>query len=209
VPTGTRWTFAGDEAGHLSFRFDKGATRYFVVAIIGTTQPDVLRQSFWALRQKQGLPENFDFGFHHVTARQLRRVLFETIEQLDFRVWLTVADKSRFHDSFKLMIPRSFYTYMVTEAVRLIPLYWRENATLLLDEFDRSGKTLAELKKALKILGVERGFKQIRARRSESESLIQIADLAAGATLRHYQKQDDVAYRWLEPKVEAVRMVRE
>lgn len=37
-------TFAGDEAGDVSFAFDKGASRYFVAAVIATPDPDGLRQ---------------------------------------------------------------------------------------------------------------------------------------------------------------------
>ena len=36
-------TFAGDEAGDVSFNFEKGASRYFVPAFIATRQPDTLR----------------------------------------------------------------------------------------------------------------------------------------------------------------------
>jgi hypothetical protein len=33
-------TFAGDESGDVSFAFDKGASRHFVVAAIATADPD-------------------------------------------------------------------------------------------------------------------------------------------------------------------------
>lgn len=38
-------TFAVDEAGDVSFRFDRGASRYFVVALIGTANLDQLRRT--------------------------------------------------------------------------------------------------------------------------------------------------------------------
>ena len=37
------FTFAGDEAGDFSFDFEKGASRYIVVVVIATTDPDSLR----------------------------------------------------------------------------------------------------------------------------------------------------------------------
>lgn len=36
-------TFAGDELGDVSFNFGKGASRYFVQAVIATNQPQALR----------------------------------------------------------------------------------------------------------------------------------------------------------------------
>ena len=44
-------TFAGDEAGDVSFAFEKGASRYFVVAMIATSSPDALRQVLADVRQ--------------------------------------------------------------------------------------------------------------------------------------------------------------
>lgn len=35
-------TFASDESGDVTFAFDKGASRYFVVAVIATPEPETL-----------------------------------------------------------------------------------------------------------------------------------------------------------------------
>ena len=55
-------TFAGDESGDVSFNFGKGASRYFVMAVIATTKPEDLRQSLAEVRDEFGLyssPEKF------------------------------------------------------------------------------------------------------------------------------------------------------
>ena len=39
----TTFTLAGDEAGDASLNFEKGASRYFVVALVGTQDADGLR----------------------------------------------------------------------------------------------------------------------------------------------------------------------
>ena len=46
-------TFAGDEAGDVSFNFGKGASRYFVPAFIATQEPDALRETLAELRLAQ------------------------------------------------------------------------------------------------------------------------------------------------------------
>ena len=196
--------FAGDEAGDASFRFDRGATRHFVIAIVGTGQPDTLREALRQLRRQYNLPPWYEFSFHNTTSTHLRTALWETLPQLAFCVWAVIADKERLPDAFLAMHPRAFHVFFTTEAIRLIPEPEREGSVLLLDEFDRSGKTLAEVKRTLKLRHIRRGFKKIRARRSRSDDLVQIADLVAGAVLRRYAKGDDRAYRALEPKVQVL-----
>jgi len=196
--------FAGDEAGDVSFRFDRGATRYFVIAIIGTGQPDTLREALRQLRRQYNLPSRYEFSFHDTTSTRLRTALWKILPQLDFRIWAVIADKERLSDAFLVMHPRGLYVFFVTEAIRLVPEPEREGSVLLLDEFDRSGKTLAEVKRTLKLRCIRRGFKKIHARRSRSEDLVQIADLVAGAVLRRYTKGDDQAYRALELKVQTL-----
>ena len=172
------------------------------MALIGTRQPETLREALCRLRQRHNLPAGYEFSFHDTTSLRLRDALSQTLQRLDFQVWAVVVGKKRLSDSFLAMQPRSFYVFFATEIIRLIPEVEREGATLLLDEFDRSGKTLAELKKVLKLRGIRRGFKKIKPVRSRSENLVQIADWVARSILRRYVKQDGRAYWSIEPKIQ-------
>ncbi len=196
--------FAGDEAGDTSFRFDRGATRYFVIAIIGTSQPDTLRETLRQLRRQYNLPSQYEFSFHSTTSTRLRMALWETLPQLDFRIWAVIIDKKQLPDAFLAMQSRTLYVFFITEAIRLISEPEREGNILLLDEFDRSGKTLAEMKRTLKLRHIRRGFKKIRTCRSYSEDLVQIADWTAGTMLRRYTRRDNRGYQILEPKIQAL-----
>lgn len=193
-------TFAGDEAGDVSFRFDKGASRYFVVAIIATARPHELYAALEALRVKYNLPQRYEFSFHKTTAPRLRAALFDTLRDLDYRIWAVVTDKTELPDAFRVMHPRDFYVYFVTEAIRLIPEDERKKGYLTLDQFDQAGHTITALKRGLSRRGIPWGFKQIRARRSRSNDLVQIADLAAGTLLRLYIRGDNTAYRMFQAK---------
>lgn len=197
-------TFAGDEAGDVSFRFDRGATRHFVVALIGTRQPETLREALRHLRQDNSLLADYEFSFHDTTSQRLRDAFSQTLQKLDFRVWAVVVDKKQLTGSLLAMPSRSFYVFFTTEVIQLIPETEREGATLFLDEFDRSGKTLADLKKVLKLRGIRRGFKKIRALRSRSEDLVQIADWVAGSILCRYARQDIRAYQVIEPRMQVL-----
>ena len=142
------YTFAGDEAGDASFRFDRGSSTHFVIALIGTQQPDEMRVALAALRSRLQLASNFEFKLHRLGQRRIQDQLWETLAPLDFRVWAIVVDKTRLADMFRVMPASAFYTYFMSEAIRLVPEDLRLGAPLWLDEFDRSGKTVALLKRA-------------------------------------------------------------
>ena len=182
--TAETFTFAGDESGDVSFSFGKGASRYFVVAAIGTLQPENLRQTLADLRGEARLPVDYEFSFNGLASAKLRRRVFETLARADFESWAVIADKTALPDSFKFMRRLDFYLYFVTELLKLIPEQQREGATLILDEFGAAGQLPIELRKYMKVRGIPRHFRRILAKRSRSEPLIQIADLMAGAVLR-------------------------
>ncbi|MBI5823976.1 MAG: hypothetical protein HZB18_08125 [Chloroflexi bacterium] len=62
------FTFAGDEAGDASLNFEKGASRYFVFAVVATQDADGLRSALGNLRKR----ENFSQGFGNYSAIGLR-----------------------------------------------------------------------------------------------------------------------------------------
>ncbi len=197
-------TFAGDEAGDVSFAFAKGATRYFVVAVIATPNPDGLRQLLADMRKDARLRADYEFRFHSLSSARLRQHVFTELAQADFESWALIADKTTLPDSFKIMSRLDFYVYFVTELIRLIPPAKREGATLILDEFGSASKVQTELRRFMTVRNIPRHFKRVVVRRSRSESLIQVADLVAGAILRRDTKEDAEAFGYLERQVKQI-----
>lgn len=197
-------TFAGDESGDVSFAFDKGASRYFVVAAIATADPDALRQLLADVRQRSGLPAEYEFSFNALSSAPLRARVFAALAQADFEGWAVIVDKTTLPDPFRVMRRLDFYLYFVTELIRLIPAAKREGATLILDEFGSVLTQRAELRRFLAAREIPRGFKRIVIRRSQSEPLIQVADLVAGAILRRDTKGQAGAYDDVEKKLRQV-----
>jgi hypothetical protein len=181
-------TFAGDESGDVSFSFDRGASRYFVFALLATSQPDEVRQALADLRGQRNLPAQFEFKFHKLSAAALRQAVFTLLSTLNFQATVLYVDKHTLPDSFRVMTGQMFYAFFVSEIVRLVPGVEREGATLLLDQFDPTGRAVRELKRTLKRRQIRRGFKRIVHVRSRSESLVQAADLVAGAVLRNVER---------------------
>ena len=94
-----------------------------------------------------------------------------------------------------------FYLFFVSELIRQIPDQKREGGTLILDEFGYPDQTKDELKRIMKARNISHGFRRISIRRSKSESLIQIADLIAGAIWRRDTRNDTGAYEMIERKI--------
>ncbi len=199
------FTFAGDESGDVSFSFDKGASRYFVVAAIGTAEPDLLRKNLSEFRRRLSLPAHYEFGFNAMaSSHKLRQQVFDNLAQMNFDAWAVIADKTALPDTFRIMRRLDFYLYFVTEMVQLIPTSQTEGATLILDEFGAAARISVELRRFMKARGLSRRFSRVLAKRSKSEPLIQIADLVAGAILRRDAKGEAQAYDAVESKLKKV-----
>jgi len=198
------FTFAGDEAGDVSFKFEKGASQYFVVTVIATKSPDDLRDLLADIRQKAHLPQGFDFHFNSLASAKLRNLLFSSLANANFEAWAIVVDKSNLPDTFKLLSGLDVYLYFVSELIRQIPTEKRSGGTLILDEFGYPQQTKDELKRIMKAREISHNFRRISIRRSQSESLIQVADLVAGAILRRDSRKQSDAYDVIERKIRKV-----
>ncbi len=176
--------FAGDESGDVSFAFAQGASRYFVVALMGVSDPDGLRAALSEFRQRNSLSAHYEFSFHRLAGLRLRNKVFEFLAAQNFQVWTIVVDKPSLPDTFRAMGRLDFYVYFVTDLIRSISGNERGGSTLILDEFDRSGKAINNLRRNLRVHSITPRFKKVTTQRSKSEDLLQIADLVAGATYR-------------------------
>jgi hypothetical protein len=94
-----------------------------------------------------------------------------------------------------------FYLYFVSELISQIPPAKREGAILILDEYGYPDQTRNELKRIMKVREIKHGFRRISIRRSQSEPLIQVADLVAGAILRRDAHKQSEAYDMIAEKI--------
>ncbi len=195
------FTFAGDEAGDTSIDFKKGASRYFVIAVVATQDADELRAVLGDLRELENLSDGFEFHFNALTSKKLREKTLSALKAADFKSWALIVDKTALSQPLRALTGMELYLYMVTELVSRIPVNVREKGTLILDEIGSSKAALAGLKRMLKAHGIRHGFSRILFRRSRSEDLIQVADLVAGAILRRDAKNDHEAFGYVKDKL--------
>jgi len=198
-------TFAGDESGDVSFNFGKGASRYFVMAVIATLQPQAVRQRIEEIRQELHLPVGYEFGFNAMgSSAVLRRKVFGRLRSADFSAWAIIVDKTTLPEPLKVMRRLDFYLFFVTELLQAIPAEQREGATLILDEFGGEPNLPLEFRRYMKRRNIPRHFNRVLTKRSKSEPLIQVADLVAGAILRRDSRGEAETFDMIAGKMKTV-----
>lgn len=196
------FTFAGDEAGDFSFKFEKGASRYVVIVVIATPEPDALRELLSNIRKENRLSPSHEFGFHNISSAQFRQRIFTSLRSANFEAWALVANKTTLPEVFRLFTSGlDLYTFFVSEVVNHIPPEKRAGGTLILDEIGYPEQTRDELKRTFKKRNIKHGFNRISMRRSKQESLIQIADLIAGSILQRDSRNQSEAYDLIAGKI--------
>jgi len=201
-------TFAGDEAGDVSMNFGKGASRYFVPAFIATQSPDSLRQILADLRQSLDLRETHEFKFHKMASAEIRNQVFSTLARANFEAWALIVDKTRLPKIFETTESIEIYTHFITELLGLIPSELQKDATLILDEFGSIPDLRTELRRAMVKRHMPRLFKRVIVRSSHRESLIQVADLVAGAIMRRDTQNDSDAFDMISRKIKRLELYR-
>jgi hypothetical protein len=202
------FTFAGDEAGDVSLNFEKGASRYFVPAFIATQKPDRLREKLADLRQTLGLSEAHEFKFHKMTSTEIRNEVFLALSQADFEAYVLIVDKTRLPKIFETTESLEIYTHFITELLEIIPPEMQKDATLILDEFGSTPDLRTELRRTMTKRHMPRLFKRVLVRSSHKESLIQVADLVAGAIMRRDTQNDADAFDMISRKIRRLELYR-
>lgn len=196
------FTFAGDESGDVSFNFGKGASRYFVMAVISTSQPQELRLALDDVRRELNLPAGYEFGFNAMgSAAVLRQKVFSRLRAADFSAWAIVVDKTTLPTLFQTIRRLDFYLFFITELLQAIPAEQREGSTLILDEFGGEPNLPLEFRRYMKRRNIPRHFNRVLTKRSKSEPLIQVADLVAGSILRRDSQGETEAFDMIAVKL--------
>jgi hypothetical protein len=195
---------AGDETGQFGFKFDRGATAYFVFTVILTNEPHLVREGVTQLRRELRLAETTEFKFHS-TPHAFRLRFYQHA-----RWWPLVArslfiDKRELPMKFKQMPSWEFYGFCVAQLLSRLPAEELDNTTLVLDEFGPPAVTLRAVREQLRQQGLwghrQRAFKKIAFQRSHSEAIIQVADMFGGAVYRWVLENDDAYYRAVQEQM--------
>lgn len=118
------------------------------------------------------------------------------------------------HDLQTTRLPKIFettesieiYTHFITELLGFIPSQLQKDATLILDEFGSTPDLRTELRRTMTKRQMPKLFKRVIVRSSHKESLIQVADLVAGAIMRRDSQNDADAFDMISRKVKRLEL---
>jgi len=186
-----------DDSGDAGFKIDSGSSRYFVIALVifdDELEAEKTAVAIKELRRELHFPEQVEFKFfkskHSVRERFLR-----TIAPFQFRVRCLVVDKTRIRSAELKRNKDSFYSYCIKVVLK-------HSDSSILDakvKIDGSGDRifrrsfLTYLRKQL-ATQEQKIMRHCRLVDSQSNVLIQMADMIAGTVRRSYDvdKKDGI-----------------
>lgn len=180
---------AGDEVGQTGFKFERGSTDFFVVTLVLTNEPEVVREGLDRLRHELRLSDTTEFKFHG-TPHASRLAFLTRARNWPLATRSLYVDKRLLPLDFRKLASWEIYGFFMAQLLDRLPIGELGDTTLILDEFGPSQLTIRELREQLRRVRLwghqTRLLKLIAFRRSQSEPLIQVADMVGG-----------VIYRWL------------
>jgi len=182
------------------------STSHFIVAavlVLNSDSYDKLIMAMNGFRAGLGWDELDELKFSKTRKAVIKRLL-KYIQQLDFKAYAIVVDKSKFTDIPKSAVDNSLYNYAIKELLIKLEL---SNPVIFIDGV--SHKKQAErfrtyLRQHLKQHGVEKC--KIRFVDSRKDVLIQLADIIAGVIARSYnnKKSKNEYLKLLKTKIEEI-----
>lgn len=181
-----------DESGDPGLKVTQGSSLYFVVALVvfeDEEESKSVEQRLQLLRHELHIDAHFEFKFNKCS-RDLRLAFFRAVAPYNFFYYGIVIDKSGIYgEGFK--VKESFYKYVT----QLVFLNAREHLERALVYIDASGNRdfRREINSYLrrKINLGKQHIKRVGFLNSANSSLIQLADMVAGAINRSKGNKPD------------------
>lgn len=180
-----------DESGDPGFKFEQGSTTHFVLAAVlffDDLDAEETALKIKRLRQQLSWPSDREFHFTQMR-RELKLAFLQEVSECPFQVRSIVVDKQLITSKQLRTDKTSFHNYFIAKLLANSNGQIA-NARIRLDgQGDRAYKKAANtyLKKELnKSSSVVKNLKFVN---SKKNSLIQLADMVAGAIYKSYQTE--------------------
>lgn len=189
-----------DDSGDPGFKFEKGSTNYFIIAMVifdDELEAEKTAVAIKELKREIGFSDNTEFRFFK-TCQDYRIEFFKKINKFNFRVRCLVVDKRIIHSSELRSNKNSFYAYFIKEVLK------KSGHTILNAKIriDGSGDRLFRknfftyLRKELNSKD-KKIIKNCKMDDSKRNVLIQMADMVAGSINRAQSKDKKDGYFYL------------
>ena len=183
-----------DDSGDPGFKLDKGSTKYFIIAMVIFNDDLEAEKTAVAIKEfRRGLKwsDYREFRFYKLS-RDIRLKFLEKVKQFDFRIRSLVVNKAIIRSDELRNNKDKFYAYFIKEVLK-------HSGGKILDakiKIDGSGDRvfrrnfLSYLRRELNG-GGQNILKHCKIEDSQSNVLIQLADMIAGTINRSYSEKSD------------------
>ena len=187
-----------DDSGDPGFKFDRGSSRYFVIACIifdSKISAEYTSASIKMLKEQMKWKQEREFKFHRANDEQ-KKLFFNAIRKHNFKIRAVIVDKTKIIEP-TLRKSESFYDYVIKEALNNF-----NDMKMARISLDGSGnksfrkKSTSEIRKTIN--KKNRRMVDFRLVDSKSEVLIQLADMVAGGINAKYDKTKRFKHDYLK-----------
>jgi len=179
-----------DDSGDPGFKFDKGSSQYFVIALLifdDTLEAEKMAVAIKELRRTLNFSDYHEFKFYK-SKDKVKTDFLQVINNYDFRIRCLVVDKSLLYSGELKNKKETFYAYFIKEVLK------HSNDTIINAKIriDGTGDRIFR-KQFLTYLRKELNSQEKTIMRncrlvdSKSDVLIQAVDMIAGAIRRSYE----------------------
>ena len=182
-----------DDSGDPGFKLHKGSSKIFVIALIifeDELEAEKTSLSIKELRRKLKVSDKYEFKFNK-TNRKFRNNFFKTVNNFKFRIRAIVVKKEIIYSPHLKNYIENFYNYVIMQVLKHNDGKIK-NAKL---KFDKRGERV--LRDQLRTyLSREldnknrKVFKDLKFVDSRQNTLVQLADMVAGAIFSSFSGKD-------------------
>jgi hypothetical protein len=186
-----------DDSGDPGFKLGKGSTNYFVIAcVIFTNTLDAEETALYLKKYRQEImkSETFEFKFSK-TDVNIKKKALSIVSKCNFKVRAIYVNKSVISSDFLKNSKENFYNYAIAQV--LDKTTYLQNAIIKLDgHADRKYRKSARTYFSHKLNSSSKKFSKLSFVNSQTNILIQLADLVAGSVREFYEnkKSDSKEY---------------
>jgi hypothetical protein len=195
-----------DESGDVGFRFGRGSTDHFVVAVVMIDDPVPLQGAIDDLRAVLSIPLRAEFRFNK-TNKTNRKEFLKVVRNHDVVIRATFAHKALAVGQPDFLRIPDWYNYMFREALtHHCDLF--DDTTVILDERSPSKDVQlalnAYLRQGVNTPESPRRIRDIRHEPSVRNNLIQTADMIAGSIAASYMRGEDSYIQIVRAKIDDI-----
>ena len=170
-----------DDSGDPGFKFNRGSSRYFVIACVifnNREASEITSQVLHSLKREMSWNQNREFKFHRANDGQ-KELFFNSIKNSPFKIRAIAIDKYKIKEAITIQ-QHSFYLQTI---IRVLDNYTNMNkAQIYLDGKENRNFQKQSSAKIRKVLNqYQQRMTEFRFVDSKRNILIQMADMVAGA----------------------------